>query len=69
VGGEHRFKLFSTLVNNSLEEVQIGAEADGLYSVLVIHYWLVYLLAAALEKMSGQTTQLRGINTQYESIG
>jgi hypothetical protein len=21
------------------------------------------------EKMSGQTTQLRGINTQYESIG
>jgi hypothetical protein len=23
----------------------------------------------AAEKMSGQTTQLRGINTQYESIG
>jgi hypothetical protein len=25
--------------------------------------------AGTLEKMSGQTTQLRGINTQYESIG
>lgn len=25
--------------------------------------------AETLEKMSGQTTQLCGINTQYESIG
>jgi len=28
-----------------------------------------FLALCNAEKMSGQTTQLRGINTQYESIG
>jgi hypothetical protein len=65
-------RSLSEVTESGFDEVKTPVLSKGVgFFVfrIVVGKSSTFLALCNAEKMSGQTTQLRGINTQYESIG